>query len=103
MPMMNIRKMCVAVFDRFVNVGVGVRFVTVPVGVCVLMMRIVEMRMFVFQRRMTMSMGVVLGEMQPHARAHEETGNDQRRGEWCTDGHGQDSADEGRQGEVGAG
>jgi hypothetical protein len=30
MPMMNIRKMRMGVLDRFVNVGVGVRFVAVP-------------------------------------------------------------------------
>ena len=49
-----------------------------------------------------MRMGVVLREVQPHARTHEESGDYQRWGQWCTDGHGQDSADEGRQGKVGA-
>ena len=48
MPMVNIGKMRVGVLDRLVNVGVGMRFVAVPVGVHMLMMRIVEMRMFVF-------------------------------------------------------
>lgn len=50
MPMMNIRKVGVGVFDRFVDVRVGVGFVAVPVCVRMLVMRIVAMRMFVFQK-----------------------------------------------------
>ena len=50
MPMMNIRKVGVGVFDRFVNVRVGVGFAAVPVAVRMLVMRIVAMRMFMFQK-----------------------------------------------------
>lgn len=74
MPMMNIGKMSVGVFDRFVYVGKGMRLVPVPVGsVRMLVMGIVEMRMFVFQWCMTMKVRVVFREVQPHARAHEES------------------------------
>ena len=50
-----------------------------------------------------MSMGMVLGEMEPHTRGHEKSGDYQRGSQRRTDGYRQDSADKGRQGEVGAG
>jgi hypothetical protein len=50
MPVMYIRIMGVGVLDRLVHVEVGMRFLSSPVGVMpVLVVRIVDMRVFVFQ------------------------------------------------------
>lgn len=50
MPVMHIRIMGVGVFGRLMHVAVGMRFLPTPAGVMpVLVVRIVDMRVFVFQ------------------------------------------------------
>jgi len=50
-PMVNVRIVRMSVLEWFVNVGVRMRFLPVPVRiVLMLMMRVVNMRMLVVQR-----------------------------------------------------
>jgi len=94
--MMHIRKMCMRVLDRIVFVDVGMGLLPTPVGVMLmLVMRIVDMRMFVFHGCMTVPMRVGFGEMQPHACPHEKSGDPQAAGQWRAERHGQGCADEG--------
>ena len=74
MPMMNIGVVHVSVLDRIVCVGVGMRLLAIPVRVMLmLVMCVVDMRVFVRKGRMTMPMCMNLGEMQPHPCPHEES------------------------------
>jgi len=71
MPMMNVRIVRVIVLDRFVYVSVGMGLLTIPVGVVlVLVMYVMDVRVFVIQGQMTMHVRVIFREMQPHACAH---------------------------------
>ena len=69
MPMMNVRKMRMAMLDRVMGVHMRVRRCRVPLNrVFMLMMFIVDMPMPVFRRLMLMCMGMALG--QEIGRAH---------------------------------
>ena len=75
MPMMNIGIVRVSVFGRRMRVEMGMRLPPVPAGgVQVPVMGIVEMRVLVFQKCVTMKMGMVFHQMKPHARPHQESG-----------------------------
>ena len=52
---------------------------------------------------MAMQVGVIIGEMQPHTRTHEQSGDHQGCGQWCAQGHGQGSTDKRSQRKVSAG
>lgn len=69
-PVMHVRIVGVRVFERLVDVPMGVwLFAISPASVLMLMVLIMDVRVFVLQARMPML--VVLGQMQPHPRAHE--------------------------------
>ena len=78
-PMMDVGKMRMRMLDWFVRVDVGVRLITAPMEtVRMLMMNIVGMRVLVLCRQMRVLVTMVLSEMEPDAKAHEESGNEQR-------------------------
>ena len=96
--------MRVCMFERFVNVDVGMGFGRLFSGnMSMLVMFIMHMPMFVLHPYVTVPMGMILGEMQPHPGAHQESGEEQGSRQWRAQGHGQCSADEGGQGKIGAG
>ena len=77
--MVGVRKVLVLVPEGLVPVPVNVRrarrhrsVVRVP------MVNVVDMLMLVLHRLVLVQMAVVLGEVQPHAQAHEERGGDER-------------------------
>lgn len=79
MPMMNIRKMWMAMLDRAMGMHVTVRHRRVPLErVFMLMVFIVDMPMPVFRRLMLMCMGVALGQVQPHPGGHQRGCNPER-------------------------
>lgn len=47
-----------------------------------LMMFVMRMLMFVFQGLMRVDVAVVLGQMQPDPERHQDTGHEQRCGDW---------------------
>ena len=74
MPVVGIRVMGVAVAHWRMVMRVGVPAVEVlAVHMRMLVVRIVNMRMVVFQRFVVMGMRMVLGQVQPHAECHEST------------------------------
>ncbi|HWS68734.1 MAG TPA: hypothetical protein VN325_38685, partial [Steroidobacteraceae bacterium] len=104
MPMMYIGVVRVSVLDRFVSVGVGMGLFHMPVRVVLmLMMRVMDVRVFVLQGRVAMPMSMALGEMQPYPSRHEKPGDNQRGGQWRTQNHCQGGADKRRQRKIGAG
>lgn len=71
MPMMNVRIVWMAVFQRFVFVVMRVRFFAVPWKIMfVLVMFVVDMAVRVREAFMLVQVYVVLGEVQPHAKGH---------------------------------
>ena len=70
-PMMHIRVVRMRMFEWLVYMNVRVRFLTLPViWMRVLVMRIVDMRVFVFHGQMTMPVRVAFREVQPHTCPH---------------------------------
>ena len=68
-----------------------------------LVVRIVDMRVFVFQEKVSVLMRVMFCEMEPDACRHEETSKQQGCRQWRTERHGESSTDKGSQREIGAG
>ena len=74
--MMNVRIVRVSVFNGFVYMSVGMGLLATPIGVVLmLVMRVMDVRVFVFQGQMAMHVRVVFREMQPHSGSHEESGD----------------------------
>ena len=72
MPMVDIRKMRMAVACRLMLVGMGMGLIAIPVKVmAVLMVRIVAVFMRMGQRGVIMRMRMVFGQMQPNAGCHQ--------------------------------
>ena len=70
--MMDVRKMRVGVRQRLMHVHVIVRLASVPFEIMlVLMVRIVAMTVRMAQGRMEVGMNMDLGQMHPHANAHQ--------------------------------
>ena len=92
--MMSVRIVRMSVLERFVYVGVRMRLLPVPARiVLMLMMGVVNMRMFVLQRQVAVAMGMAFGEMQPYSGSHEESGNDQSERQGRAQRYGERSAD----------
>jgi hypothetical protein len=71
-PVMHIGIVRVSVFERLVDVGVRVRLSSIPFGVMLmLMVFIMNVRVFVLYPAVVMQMLMVLGQMQPHPGAHQ--------------------------------
>jgi hypothetical protein len=71
-PVMHVRVVRMSMFQRFVCVQVRVRFLARPlIRMRVLVMRIMDMRVFVFHGQMAMQVRVAFREVQPHAGPHE--------------------------------
>jgi hypothetical protein len=66
----------------------------------VLVMRIVDMRVFVFQGQVSMQVRMAFREVQPYSGPHEESGDNQGWRERRTQSHCQGSADKGSQRKV---
>ena len=87
-PMMNIGVVRVSVLNRVVPVRVGMRLLTVPLGgVLMLMVRVVDVGVFVFQGSVAVPMRVYFGKVQPYARDHEQSGDQQTARHWSAEGH----------------
>jgi bifunctional DNA-binding transcriptional regulator/antitoxin component of YhaV-PrlF toxin-antitoxin module len=79
-PMMDIRKMRMPVYQGRMVVPMGVRFALgIPRGVCVTVMRVVGMPVLVIERLVAVLMIVVFGEMQVDAKAHEQPSRNQAK------------------------
>lgn len=71
-PVVNVRKVRVAVFQRLMLMQMGVRLGAIPTGfVAVLVVGIVAVRVLVRQRGMLMGVGVVFCQVQPDPRGHQ--------------------------------
>lgn len=71
MLVVDIRIMRVTVRDRFVGMRVRMRLLAIPLEIVrVLVMRVVHMAMGVGHRFVGVQVLVVLGQVQPYARAH---------------------------------
>jgi len=104
MPMMNVRIVRVSMLDRLMHVVMRMWLVTIPgESVRMQVMGIVNMRVLVLQELMIMEMCVNFSEMQPYARSHEEPCDHQASCRWRSQSHGQGSAYERCQREIGAG
>lgn len=105
MAMMDIRKVWMFVGDDSMPMGMAVWLAAIPVEIVfVLVMRVVNVWMGVFEWLMGVRMRVTLGQMQPDTRTHESGGQPEwrwRRLAQQQDGDG--GADEWRGGEIGAG
>lgn len=94
--MMYVVEMRMRVLDRFVRMDVGVRLITAPIEtVRMLMMNIVGMRVLMLCRQMRVLVTVVLREMEPDAKAHEKSCNEQRDGHRSPQACGEQRADKG--------
>ena len=105
MAMMDIRVMRVFVRDARVPMKMAVRLLAAPLKIMfMLVVCIVNVAMRMFQRFMRMFMGVVFGQVQPDAQAHQA--GCEPEGSRCgfvQQQYGNRRADEGRSGEIGAG
>jgi len=80
MLMVDVRIMWLTVRDRFVGVRVRMRLVAIPFEIVrMLVMRIVHMAMRVGYRVMGVQVLVVLGQVEPYARAHQHRRHPERR------------------------
>ena len=78
-PVMQIRIMRMGVFQRRVDVRMGVRFDAVPCGIVgVLVVIVVRVAMIVFERFMLVCVRMALADVQPHADSHQCAGNPER-------------------------
>ncbi len=74
-PVVQVRIMDVAVDQRLMTMGVGVRLVRRIAGsVAVLMVRVVHMTVLVRERLMDMAVSVPFGQVNPQAESHEDAG-----------------------------
>lgn len=74
-PVMDVRKMRMRMGQRFMPMRMSMRLFAIPRKiVLVSMMRIMAMFMGMFHRLMDMLMFMLFGQMQPHSRAHQQTG-----------------------------
>lgn len=73
MPVMDVGKMLMFVYQRLVLMMVGMRFLAVPWKVmAVLMMRVMDMCMRVRHTDMYMKVGMFFGQVQPDACSHQD-------------------------------
>jgi len=105
MLVMDVRIVCVAMFQRLVAMRVRVRLIATPVEImCVLVVAVVTMVVNVLQRRMLVGVFMVFGQVQPHAgrhqhRRHPEGGG----GRFVEHGHCDDCTHERRGRKIGPG
>ena len=79
MPVMQIRVMWVAVFQRLMDVRMGVRFVAVPWEIVrVLVVLVVDVAMVVFEQFVLMFVRVAFADVQPYADGHQSAGDPER-------------------------
>src|SRR5437660_1699255 len=105
MPMMDVGKVNVPMDDCFVPVRVGMRLDAIPFEiVCMLVVRVVPMRMGVLNLFVSMLVFMMLAQMQPEADRHERCGDTQlQRNGVAKEPHRQDSAVERSDRKIGAG
>ena len=98
MPVMDIREMCMTVFERRVLVGMSVRFRAIPRKVVrVLVVFVVHVVVGVVQRLMQVFVPVIFRQMQPHAQCHQSRRNPEcRRGRFSEEDYGHGCANERR-------
>ena len=76
-PMMQIGIVRMRMHERYMAMRVGVRLGPVPQIVRMPMVLVMDMRMAVFLRCMSMQVFVAFREMQPDAHRHQNTGSDE--------------------------
>ena len=103
--MMDVRKMGVFVGQDRMPMRVAVRLAAIPVEIVfVLVMRVVNVWMGVFERLVRVLMLVTLGQMQPDPNPHQRGGDpERRRRRFAQQQDGDGGTDERRGGELGAG
>lgn len=80
MPVVDVRKVRVAMHQRIVHMRMGVRFLAVPREIMrVLVMFVVAMAMIMRQRFMRVLVSMTLADVQPNAHRHQCTGQPERK------------------------
>jgi len=80
MPVVDVRKVRVAMHQRIVHMRMGVRFLAVPWEVMrVLVMFVVAMAMIVSQWLMRVLVSMTFADMQPNTHRHQCTGQPERK------------------------
>lgn len=80
MPVVDIRKVRVAMHQWIVHMRMGVRFLAVPREIMrVLVMFVVAMAMIMRQRLMRMLVSMTLADMKPNTHSHQHPGHPERK------------------------
>ena len=96
--MMDVRIVRMGMPDRFVDMIVGVRLGAIlSRRMPMLVVLVVNMRVLVLHRQVTVDVLVVLGQMQPDADAHEQGGEQEGHRDRRSQRDGKRGADERRQ------
>ncbi len=103
-PVMQVGIMCMTVDHGSVPMAMAVRFARRKAWrMVMLVMTVVDVAMVMLERFMRMLMAVRFGQVQPESDRHQNSGNDERRGDrFAEHCHGEERADERRGREIGA-